>query len=252
MKRIIVTLVGLIILAVPSVWGQKAPEQTRAAGIMALTPQVSQGGLLVICADKDNIFDQEPGNSEVVFKLPKGTERSEKARSVSTDGRVISLQVPNDAQPGVLTIKSNSKEIGKVSISIVETSGFKCKMKLFMALSPAILFILFLLIGIIALAKNHWSLGEALSESEPLMENNAVLRDANNNLIFPKSASRLIAFIGLFCIITWIIGLSMPAFYRFAITGEFPDLSGVSTFILAQAGIFTPYIANKIAGAIKS
>lgn len=117
---------------------------------------------------------------------------------------------------------------------------------------PASLFIVFLLVVKANLKGNKWSLGDALSESD-LAKNpdGSVLKDKDGNPVFIRSSSRLIAFIGFFGIIVWIVGLSIPTLYQFACTGKVPDLSGISAFLLAQAGIFAPYVANKIAGAFK-
>ncbi len=121
------------------------------------------------------------------------------------------------------------------------------------SLIPAIMFICFLIVVKKALKDADWSLGDALSESEVAKDpTGAVLRDKDGNPVFIRSSSRLMAFIGFFGIIVWIVGLSIPTLYQFACTGKVPELNGVSTFLLAQAGVFAPYIANKLAGAVKS
>ena len=152
-----------------------------------------------------------------------------------------------------------------------------CGWLVFFSIVPAILFIVFLMVVKSYLKDNKWSLGDALSESDPakdlagsvskdkdgnpvfevLKDKDGnpvfqVLKDKDGNPVFAKSSSRLIAFIGLFGIIVWIVGLSIPTLYQFACTGKVPELSGVSTFLLAQAGVFAPYIANKLVGAVKS
>lgn len=224
--------------------GGKVQETTPGTSTLALlTPQVSQGALLVISGKTDNTFDVQPGNNEVAFKVNKGGQQSEKARSVSSDGRVMTVLVPNNAQSGGVTVRKGTTEIGKLNVSIEETSLFKEGLNLLVAMFPALLFLGFLFILRKAL-RNDWSLAEALSESEPVAL-------TNGTQVFPKSASRLIAFIGFFGIIIWGVGLMVPACYRFACNGEVPDMTGFTTYLLAQAGVFAPYVANKIAGALK-
>jgi hypothetical protein len=124
----------------------------------------------------------------------------------------------------------------------------------------------------LALTRKGW-LSQALSESDPLRDKNkqVIIIDKKGTvfvgdpttgklpdqvpdgaLIYPRSASRLIAFIGLFAIVVWEIITMIPALGSFAHTGKMPDLSGLSKFLVAQAGIFTPYIANKVVSAFKS
>ena len=121
------------------------------------------------------------------------------------------------------------------------------------AFIPSGMFVLFMLITKSSLKNSTWNLGDALSESEPVKNKDGdILKDAAGNPVFAKSASRLIAFVGFFVIIFWLMGLSIPTLYHFACTGEVPKLNDVSTFLLAQAGTFAPYIANKLVSAIKS
>jgi hypothetical protein len=120
------------------------------------------------------------------------------------------------------------------------------------ALIPSGMFVLLLLFMKSSLKDKNWNLGDALSESETLKDKNGdILMDSNGNPIFAKSASRLIAFVGFFVIIFWLMGMSTPTLYHFACTGEVPKLNDVSTFLIAQAGVFAPYIANKLVSAIK-
>lgn len=123
----------------------------------------------------------------------------------------------------------------------------------FFAMIPSLMFIVFLVVMKKGLQKSNWSLRDALSESEPMKDQNgATIYDKNGNPVFARSSSRLLAFIGFFVIILWLVGFSVPTLYHYACTGNVPKLNEVSTFLLAQAGIFAPYIANKLAGAIKS
>jgi hypothetical protein len=132
-------------------------------------------------------------------------------------------------------------------------------MEYVIALLPMSFFIIFLVwMGACLYRDQNWKLSEALSEQ---IEEKKLLRDAQGNPMlkqgtgepvyesifkYSNSSSRLIAIIGLFAIVTWVMAIVMPATLRFARSGEAPDLGNFSTFILAQAGIFTPYIVNKI------
>lgn len=176
----------------------------------------------------------------------------------SQTDEVSSIQKPATSVRGVEPSKTIDVSKGDVKNPSEQSNKYAEKTKcsgwfVFFSMFPAILFLVFLLVVKKILQNNNWSLGDALSESEPLKDQNgAVVNDANGKPVFARSASRFMAFIGFFAIIVWIVGLSIPTLYRFACTGEVPDLSKVSTFLLAQAGIFAPYIANKLAAAIKS
>jgi len=217
--------------------------------LSTLTPQITKGASLVIVSDADNTFD---ASNDIVFTLNGGSLKQEKVKDISADGRVINVLVPPKAQSGQVTIKNGANEIGKITVCVIDVIDYKSIPSLLAAASPELLFLVFLITTLLILKKNKWRLGDALSESDVLRNNDgSVITNTNGDPIYPRSISRLIAFIGLFGIITWILGLSFPAIYRLSCYGEMPDLSGVSTFLLAQAGIFTPYIANKISGAIK-
>jgi hypothetical protein len=228
------------------------PEPNSTLTLMTLTPQVSQGSLLVISSNVNNTFDVQPGNNDVVFKIPSKGEQNTKttpAQSVTPDGRVICVKVPYNALPGEVAARNQEKVIGKVTFSITDSTR---RTGLFMAIWPALLYLVSLVVVVYFLKKSKWSLAEALSENDALRDNaGSIINDKDGMPIFPKSASRMLAFIGLMCIITWLIGLSVPTIFRYACTGEVHDLSGVSSFLLAQAGVFSPYIVNKIASALK-
>jgi hypothetical protein len=128
----------------------------------------------------------------------------------------------------------------------------------------AFVIILAVLLPMTLRGKNEW-LSLALSESEPLRDKDGqlIIKDKDGKLVaataagaegspvYPRSASRLIAFIGLFSIIIWGMAVMVPALSVFARTGNFPDLGSATKFIVAQAGIFAPYIVNKVAGIFK-
>jgi hypothetical protein len=66
------------------------------------------------------------------------------------------------------------------------------------------------------------------------------------------SASRMIAFLGFLVMTTIILGIGYSSLWVFLKTGQLPSLSGASTFLLACAGLFTPYFANQVGLAIGS
>jgi len=232
---------------------QSAAAKTEPT-LTSLTVQssqgVSQGDFFVITSTRENTFDSSPVKNEIIFPILGGSQKSVKAQSVTCDGRVIGVLVPKQAQSGEITVKKGTQEIGKVNINITECSRFKKLLTWIVACIPPFIFIIFLILTGFALMRTgtNW-LKEALSESEPLRDKDGNLQ--GGNAIYPPSASRLIAFIGMFGIIVWQFGIIVPALYHFTLFGEIPDLGGISKFIVAQAGIFTPYIANKIAGAFK-
>jgi hypothetical protein len=76
--------------------------------------------------------------------------------------------------------------------------------------------------------------------------------DAMSGADGKPSSSRLIAFIGMLVIVTVILGIGYSSLWVFLTTGTFPALSGVTTFLVACAGLFTPYLANQIGTAIGS
>jgi hypothetical protein len=177
------------------------------------------------------------------------------------------------AAPEVAAAKNEEKKDDEQS---TDSSKSMKKCSMIWSVLPAVMFIVFLLCVVAALKKRGWSLSEALSESDPIVdpkaggvllvnvkqpvmddkgtpikENGRILLTDVQRPVYARSSSRLIAFIGSFTIIVWIIGLSIPTLYHFLCKGSVPELSGVSGFLLAQAGIFAPYLANKIAGAIK-
>ena len=252
-------LVSLLITS--SIWAAPCQKQTvhhksykittKATILTPVPTQISQGAILVISSNQDNTFSGHLNDYDITFQTSKNS-LTVKPQYISPDGRFISVPVPNQAQPGEVTLKKNAKDVGKVTIAIIGTNFDKWFDVVTVAI-PVILFLLFLLVlGARLKGDNQWNLGEALSESEPLRYQNGNPVLINGRPSYPSSSSRLIAFIGLFVIVTWAMGILIPATYRFAKTGEVPDLTEFSKFLLAVAGIFTPYIANRIAGAIKS
>lgn len=244
---------GLLVQGVALVCGQTGPSLTP------LVNRLAPGDLLVITINKDNTFDPLAVNNEVAFQVSKSIQKSQKAQSVSLDGRTITVLVPSQAQSGEVSVKAKGTEVGKVTLTITDKpqGNLVC---LLMAGFPVLFFLIFLIWLGNSLGKKDsgWKLSDALSEQieqkgellkKPTGE---ILTDKDNNPIYEiksvtmNSSSRLIAFIGLFVTATAILAIIVPASYRFACTGEVPDLGNFSTFILAQAGIFSPYVVNKI------
>jgi len=235
---------------------QQPASTDKPAHDVVLTPlsaQVIKGEMMVIASNQDRAFDSQAANNEVSFEGKGNSTIRVKASAVSPDGRVLTVRAPDKALSGMATIKNGAKDIGKVAVGIVDSPCIGGWFFQIMAMLPTVVFLIFLTVVKKALKDGKWNLSDALSETDALRDNAGALEKNpdTGNPIYPKSASRLIAFIGLFVIVIWIMGLSIPTFYHFACTGEMPDLSGVSTFLAAQAGLFAPYIANKIAGAIK-
>lgn len=235
------------------VWGDAPPGPQLTALVNRLAP----GDQLVIGSNKDNTFDALAEKNEVVFLGPKSIPKPQKAQSVSPEGRTITVLVPLQALSGEVAVKANGVEIDKVTLTISDKPR-EYRICLWMALFPVLFFLLFLIwLGVCLHRDRKWDLSGALSEQ---IEQKFVLRDKDGNPVFHKtsndllyeikpiivnSSSRLIAFIGLFVIAAEILGVVVPASYRYACTGEVPDLSNFSTFILAQAPLFAPYVVNK-------
>ena len=67
----------------------------------------------------------------------------------------------------------------------------------------------------------------------------------------PKpSVSRLIALLGFAVIISIYLGIGYSLVFRLLSGGEVGDLSGLGTFLMGAAALFTPYLANQIKGAV--
>lgn len=64
------------------------------------------------------------------------------------------------------------------------------------------------------------------------------------------SISRLIAFLGFIVMISLILGIGYSSLWVFLVTGQLPNLSGATTFLLACSGLFAPYLANQVGLAL--
>ena len=262
-RLLILILAGLALVAAsvsPTAAQVGAPSQVK---LTLLPAQVPAGGLLVVTSNQDRTFDLQASNNEVIFLVGKDKQEVAKARVVSPDGRTIVVTVPSPAKSGEITIKSGGREIGQAGLTLTEPPAGNW-LYIVMAWFPIMFFAIILIWLARSLRKDPgWKLGEALSEH---LEEKILLRDANNQPIFKtgtqepiyevrykfaSSSSRVIAFIGLFAIITGIFAILIPATYWFARTQEVPELGPFSTFLIAQAGIFTPYIANKVFSAVR-
>jgi hypothetical protein len=252
-RRVLPLMLWVVLVqGVVPVWGGPT-----GPSLTALVNRVAPGDQLVISSNKDNAFDALAANNEVVFLGPKGVPKPQKGQAVSPEGRTLTVLVPSQAQSGEVTVKAKGAEIDKVALTISEKPR-EYQVCLWMALVPVSLFLIFLIwLGVCLHRDPNWKLSGALSEQ---IEQKLILRDSVGNPVFHatshdpiyeirpvivNSSSRLIAFVGLFVIATEILGVLIPAGYRYACTGEIPDLSNFSTFILAQTPVFAPYVVNK-------
>ncbi len=85
------------------------------------------------------------------------------------------------------------------------------------------------LVGVRLRSDKDWTFAVAMSEADG-----------------KPSVSRLIAFLGLLIIVSLILGVGYSSLWVFLQAGQAPRLGGMSTFLLACAGLFTPYFANQI------
>ena len=192
---------------------------------------------------------------------------AEAQETATTPAKGAASPAPQKAAPEAAPAKpapnpGPQKAAPAPAVTPAPTDSKKCCGWLWLiALIPSGMFVLFLFIMKSSLSKSDWNLGDALSESDPMKDKdgNIIMKDKDGKIVtaggkpfFAKSASRLIAFVGFFVINFWLIGLSIPTLYYFACNGQIPKLNDVSTFLLAQAGAFAPYIANKLVSTIKS
>jgi len=180
------------------------------------------------------------------------TPAKDQSQAISPTQGTATSDTGSLAPKGADATNADAKNISEPAGNTAEKKKCCGWFEVLISIVPASLFLMFLLVIKATLKGNRWYLGDALSESDQAKDTDgSVLKDRDGNPVFIRSSSRLIAFIGFFGIIVWIVGLSIPTLYQFACTGKVPDLSNVSKFLLAQAGIFAPYVANKIAGAFK-
>ena len=259
-ERSLISAMGLVILGLALILAA-APAAAAAVAVVPLT-QYTPGSMLVVTSWGDDTFDKQAANNEVIFTLQNKQTRGEKAQF--SDGRTIVVKVPDQAGSGIVTFQKGGNAIGTLDLKVTTTSRESWLITAF----PITFLLLFLLWLGISLKKDpNWHLGEALSEQ--LTEKVAVLDDQGKPIFnvdkdgkkeaiyyerskFANSSSRLIAFIGLFVLATGILATLIPAVNRFALTGEVPDMANFTTYLLAQTGIFAPYVANKIVEGVKA
>ncbi len=96
--------------------------------------------------------------------------------------------------------------------------------------------VLVIFIVVIVVSLKNWSLKDALMDDS-----------ANGG---PKpSISRLIALLGFVVIISIYLGIGYSVIFRLLSGGAVGDLTGLGTFLVGAAALFTPYLANQIKSA---
>jgi hypothetical protein len=260
-ERSLISVMGLVILGLTLI-GAAEPAAAAAAGTVVPLTQYTPGSMLVVTSCGDDTFDKQPASNEVIFTLRNKQTRGEKAQF--SDGRTIVVKVPDQAGSGIVTFQKGGNAIATLDLNVTAPPRDSSMITYF----PVVFFLLFLLWLGISLKKDPtWHLGEALSEQ--LTEKIPVLDDQGKPIFnvdkdgkkeaiyyerskFANSSSRLIAFIGLFVLATGILATLIPAVNRFALTGEVPDMANFTTYLLAQTGIFAPYVANKVVEGVKA
>ena len=229
------------------------------ATIVALPEKISPGSLLVLSSDQDGTFDLNPGGNDLTFPLPQKNQQVVKAIAVSPDGRSLVATIPPQAQSGEIAVKN--KKTGQTYDLPLELRPGESSTNLYIYWVVFPLAFYLIIICVIYLFLKHgeispgkkWTLHEALSEYIPIKkevkddQGNVLIKEVNE---LASSSSRLIAFMGFVSLIVWVVAVMLPFLYWFSRTGITPDLGNVSTFVLAQAGVFAPYLASKVAGAI--
>lgn len=97
------------------------------------------------------------------------------------------------------------------------------------------------------LTRKTWTLADALSEESP---HQPAVISQKSDVILLASSSRLIALAGLMGILTVVLGLGYFIVWSLFMTGSCPDLKNLSSFLLASASLFAPYLANQLREAI--
>ena len=104
-------------------------------------------------------------------------------------------------------------------------------------------FITFFVIIRKGLKDESWSLKDAISETV----------NVNGNTESVASSSRLIALVGLAAILAIDLGIAITIFYSSLVENlKGLDLQTIGAFLVAQAALFAPYIANKISAVAES
>lgn len=112
-------------------------------------------------------------------------------------------------------------------------------------------FIIFTYHIVKTLKAENWSLKRALCEPIIGKDNEPIMNAAKDKPIYMESSSRLIALVGLTAILAIDLGVAVMIFYcTLAQTSGNLDLETIGLFLVAQAGIFAPYIANQVKTAV--
>lgn len=231
-----------------------SPGQVQAEP--AKLPELSARLMLLVEAPAEKSFDKV---SQVIFMDANNKPLPVVPEVMSQDLRTLSVRVPDQAIPGQVKVQKGTE--------ITHTSTYKrpeTPMGM-MAWFPLVFFMGFLLLLAcflyLASQNKAWSLTQVLSE---LITRKNIAKDANGTTIYKldvngnktevliyedseytSSASRLIAFIGLFALIALIIEILVSAAY----TGKLPEMKEFYPVLGTQLAAFVPYVANKVSGA---
>ena len=123
--------------------------------------------------------------------------------------------------------------------------------KVFWVITILLIFLVLLITVtlIIYMATGNWSLGDALSEEAAFQPKDITGR---GNLIMVASSSRLIALLGLFGILTIVLGVGYSIIWNLFVNGSVPSLASVRSFLFGAATLFAPYLANQLREAFDS
>lgn len=112
-------------------------------------------------------------------------------------------------------------------------------------------FFIFFVLILVILNHFHYNLRNSLSEPLRGKDNELVRDDTTKEIIYVESSSRLIALVGLSAILAMDLGVTVMIFYSTLVQTTINlDLKTIGAFLIAQAGIFAPYIANQIQSAV--
>src|SRR5262249_55569665 len=152
-------------------------------------------------------------------------------------------------------INKSGQFVGTLNISVNKSDQLSGQITMFWITVSVLLalFVALLICLFRSLKKAGWNIKEAIGESQPKLLTDLQgnpMKDAQGNLLYENvvlaSSSRLIAIIGLFVIAISDLLILIVATWVLVTTGKAPELGGMSAFVLAQAGIFTPYFANQL------
>ena len=263
-ERLIIVVFFVVCLLLGSPLTDVLAGESQPSAVFTPIPHtVRANSFLVGVSDKPGIFDTNASNNTVIFPS-SSKEISIFPYQVSADGRFLVVQVPEDAASGAVRLNKGSQLLGVTQLN-VEKSEQNLGQVMFLVL-VIMLFLLFVVLLVYlfrSLGKKGWKINEAIGELQTIKgdllkdANGQPLKDAQGNLLYEEktssvaSSSRLIAVIGLFVIVVSGLCILTVATWVLLTTGKTPDLAGLSTFIAAQAALFTPYFANQIKQGLK-